>query len=59
VWQQLGSPAHPTPDQLRKLKSVDGLQSMGPAHRVTVKNAVLTMDVSLPAQSVSLFLFDW
>lgn len=59
VWQQMGSPAHPTPDQLRKLKSVDGLQSMGPAHRVTVKNATLTMPISLPAQSVSLFLFDW
>lgn len=59
VWQQLGSPAHPTPDQLRKLKSVDGLLSMGAAHRVAVKNAKLTMAVALPAQSVSLFLFDW
>ncbi|MEZ2347478.1 beta-xylosidase [Terriglobus sp. RCC_193] len=59
VWQQLGSPAHPTPDQLRRLKSVDGLQSTGPAHRVAVKNANVTISVALPAQSVALFLFDW
>ncbi len=59
LWQAMGSPQTPEPEQYAKLKKASGLMPFETPRVVTVKNGWIVLPLSLPRQSVSLFLLDW
>jgi xylan 1,4-beta-xylosidase len=54
AWQQMGSPAHPTPEQTRQLEKAGALEQTVPAHTLKVKNGKAEIDLTLPRQGVAL-----
>jgi xylan 1,4-beta-xylosidase len=59
VWQSMGSPTHPTPQQIAQLEACDGLQLLdSPAWLVPSKSA-LTLRLDLPVESVALISVRW
>jgi xylan 1,4-beta-xylosidase len=54
VWQQMGSPAHPTPQQTQQLEQAGKLEQTVAAHEVAVKDGRADVDLSLPRQGVVL-----
>jgi xylan 1,4-beta-xylosidase len=60
LWQAMGSPQRPTAAQLAQLREAGGkLDLAEPAHDVAVTGGSVELPVSLPRQSVSLFVLDW
>ena len=59
VWQALGSPQHPTPDQLATLHSREGLDLLTSPTWLTVSNGQITIPADLPRQSISLLQLTW
>ncbi len=54
AWQQMGSPAHPTPGETKQLESAGALEQTVPAHTLNVKNGKAEIDLALPRQGVAL-----
>jgi xylan 1,4-beta-xylosidase len=54
TWQQLGSPAHPTPEQTRQLEQAGSLAQSVADHEVVVRGGKADVDLSLPRQGVVL-----
>jgi xylan 1,4-beta-xylosidase len=59
VWQQMNSPAEPTPEQYAKLEQAGQLAAMGPAETVSVQDGKATLHFALPRQAVSFLEFAW
>ena len=59
LWKQMGSPQNPTKDQIAALEKAGQLQTMGAPGKLKVNNGVLTVNISLPQQGVSLLKLDW
>ena len=54
VWQQMGSPAHPTPEQTQRLEKAGKLEQSVADHEVGLKGGKAEIDLSLPRQGVVL-----
>jgi len=59
LWEEMGSPQNPTPEQYARLKAAGQLQLLESPSWVEEKNGDLEMDVSLPRQAVSLVEVSW
>ncbi len=59
MWQGKGSPQHPTPDQLARLKEHDGLELVGSPRWLEPDQGQVQMRVNLPPESVALFAVSW
>ena len=59
VWQQMGSPSNPTPNQYARLEKAGQLTMLGPPETVRVRGGKTMVRVELPRQGVSLLEFDW
>jgi xylan 1,4-beta-xylosidase len=59
VWQKMGSPQQPTPDEYAQLEAASELSTLGTNAIVNVADAKMTVKVNLPRQAVSLLVFEW
>ena len=57
VWQQLGSPQDPTPEELAKITERQGLEQFETERRLTVDGDV-SLEVALPLPSASLLILE-
>jgi len=59
VWQALGSPQVPSPEQLAQIHAREGLEELEPPRRVEVgADGVLALTVELPLPAVSLLVME-
>jgi len=54
VWQQMGSPAHPSAEQLLQLEKAGALEQSVPDHPVAVRAGTAGIDLEIPRQGVVL-----
>jgi xylan 1,4-beta-xylosidase len=54
IWQEIGSPAHPTAEQKLKLEKAGELKQTGPDRTVAVRGGKATIDLILGRQAVVL-----
>lgn len=54
AWKRMGSPARPTPAQVRQLKQASELARIGAVDKLKVRNGKATIQMHLPRQAVSL-----
>lgn len=54
AWQQMGSPAQPTPEQQKKLEGADALQETVTPHAIQVSGGEASISITLPRQGVAL-----
>jgi len=59
VWQQMGSPNAPTPDQQRKLEAAGGLEQTVASHPISVESGAASIALRLPRQGVALVRLRW
>ncbi len=59
VWQSMGSPAHPTAQQIAELEACDGLLLLASPAWLAPSNGALTLRLDLPVESVSLVRVQW
>jgi xylan 1,4-beta-xylosidase len=59
VWQQMGSPSNPTPEQYERLEKAGQLAKLRPPQKVRVTDGEAKLQIELPRQAVSLLEFDW
>jgi xylan 1,4-beta-xylosidase len=59
AWQQMGSPAQPTPEQQAKLEAAGQLESIQSPHSVPVENGSTSLGLKLPRQGVALLRLRW
>lgn len=59
VWQQLGSPQQPTPEQYAQLRAAGGLQLLNPPEWLEVRDGTLHITTVTPRESVSLLRLRW
>jgi xylan 1,4-beta-xylosidase len=59
VWQQMGSPQHPSAAQYSKLEKAGQLQLLGSPHSIDESAGSATLKLALPLQSVSLVELSW
>lgn len=59
VWKAMGSPQHPTPEQVEKLKSAGRLQRLSSPEWLQVKAERMRLSYTLPRQGVSLIRLQW
>jgi xylan 1,4-beta-xylosidase len=59
VWQQMGSPQQPNPEQLQKLEAAGALEQVVAPHSVSVTGNTLSVAIQLPRQGVSLIRLRW
>ncbi|HEX4321664.1 MAG TPA: beta-xylosidase [Acidobacteriaceae bacterium] len=59
AWQQMGSPAQPSPEQQQKLEAAGALQQSIAAHTVPVEAGVASISLNLPRQGVALIRLRW
>jgi xylan 1,4-beta-xylosidase len=57
AWQHMGSPAHPTPDQVERLQRSGPLQQTVPDHALALDQGTADIDLTLPRQAVVLVRF--
>jgi len=53
----MGSPAHPTPDQVERLQRSGPLQQTVPDHALALDQGTADIDLTLPRQAVVLVRF--
>ena len=58
VWQAMGSPKEPTPEQYASLEKAGQLAEMAPAKTVKVDGGKVTIPFTLPRQGISLFVLE-
>jgi xylan 1,4-beta-xylosidase len=54
AWQQMGSPAHPSAEQIAALQKAGGLEQTMPNHRIAIHAGKAEMNLTLPRQAVVL-----
>ncbi|MGO9436976.1 MAG: GH39 family glycosyl hydrolase [Terracidiphilus sp.] len=54
VWQQMGSPAQPSAEQLKELEKVGQLEQTRPDHSIATKDGMATIGLSVPRQGIVL-----
>jgi xylan 1,4-beta-xylosidase len=54
VWQQMGSPAHPSAEQLPQLEKAGALEQSVADHAVPVSAGAVGIDLEIPRQGVVL-----
>lgn len=59
VWKKMGSPQQPSDAQISALEKAGQLQAMGQPEQLSIKDGVINILTSLPAQAVSLFKLEW
>lgn len=59
VWQAMGSPQSPTPEQYAKLKAAGQLELLTSPEWLDVTNGKVTVTTSLPRQATSLMRLKW
>jgi len=59
VWQQMGSPQHPTPEQYAKLEAAGQLQLLESPEWRTHESGAVELEFDLPRQGISLLRFIW
>jgi len=59
VWQDLGSPQNPTPEQYAKLKAAGQLQLLDSPQWEASKQGTVALEFALPRQAVSLVELTW
>jgi xylan 1,4-beta-xylosidase len=59
VWKAMGSPQHPTDEQIAQLKRAAGLQLLTPPQQVDVDHGTVTIATSMPLESISLIKLSW
>jgi len=59
IWQRMGSPDPPTPEQQKTLEAAGGLQSIQAPHPVPVESGAATIELTLPRQGVALVRLRW
>jgi len=59
LWQTMGSPQQPTPEQLARLQAAGQLQSLTSPVWVDVKDGKVALSVDMPSQAVSLLHLSW
>jgi xylan 1,4-beta-xylosidase len=59
VWKKMGSPQNPSEEQISILEESGQLQKAGEAKQLKVRKGILSMQVSLPRQGVTLFSIEW
>ena len=59
LWQQMGSPQQPTPEQYAQLEKAGQLATMRATETVQVENGTATIRLQLPRQAVSLVVLEW
>ncbi|MBO0810540.1 MAG: glycoside hydrolase [Microlunatus sp.] len=58
VWESLGSPQDPTPDELGKITERQGLEELEAHRRVIPSGNTASLELSLPLPSASLLILD-
>ncbi len=56
AWQEMGSPAQPTPEQFVRLEKAGQLAQVGSAETLDVKDGVVSLNVTLSRQAVMLLV---
>ncbi len=59
VWQGMGSPQHPTPDQVTRLEKAGQLAAVPSPALVRETGGRVAASLTLPRQAVSLLVFEW
>jgi xylan 1,4-beta-xylosidase len=59
VWQRMGSPQSPSPEQYEQLERASELASLSGPSNIDIENGRATMAVTLPRQAVSLLILEW
>lgn len=59
VWQAMGSPQSPSPEQYARLKSAGQLQLLNSPEWLDVKGGAVTIATELPRQAISLMHLNW
>ena len=59
VWQKMGSPDSPAPEQQNTLGAAGALQAMQEPHPVSVESGAASIELSLPRQGVALIRLRW
>ena len=59
VWQRMGSPAQPTPEQFAQLEKAGHLTALGAPETITVNQNKAAVQFMLPRQAVSLLVLEW
>ena len=59
VWKKMGSPASPTPEQIKELEKAGQLAKLGAPQTQTVQNNQLIITTSLERQGVGLVTLEW
>ena len=59
AWQQMGSPAQPTPEQQQKLEAAGALEQIVPPHEIPVESGAASVALQLPRQGVALVRLEW
>ncbi len=59
AWLQMGSPAHPTPEQHQQLETAGGLGTYPAPPILDVEDGRASVSFSLPREAVSLLVLQW
>jgi xylan 1,4-beta-xylosidase len=59
VWQKMGSPQQPTPEQYAQLEKAGALAQVGSPQSINVSDGKLSLNIELLRQGVALFLVSW
>ena len=54
AWQQMGSPAHPTLDQVEQLQKAGALEQSVPGHSISLGAGKVAIELTIPRQGVVL-----
>jgi xylan 1,4-beta-xylosidase len=59
VWQQMGSPQHPTPEQYAQLQSAGQLQLFTSPEWLDVHDGEVQITTEMPREAISLLHLKW
>lgn len=59
AWKKMGSPQNPTSEQIKKLQASGLLEIFEKPENFKIIKGVLTLNIKLPRQSVTLLKLDW
>jgi xylan 1,4-beta-xylosidase len=59
VWQHMGSPMQPTPQQFAELEKAGQLAELEPSKKIRLRNGQSVLQITLPREAVSLLVVEW
>ena len=59
VWQHMGSPMQPTPQQFAELEKAGQLAELEPSKKIHFRNGQGVLHITLPREAVSLLVVEW